>query len=523
MIAARILRLGLWALLCIAIVFGLLGHRSADPWILSYSVIHVATFGAAVLAMLCGTRAIFGSPSRAWDVTFAAFAIVPAISFGAKGILIRRELGLGEAAIILLAAVAVVRVWRPRLPNLDMSIRDAAKVGLVNVAVVMAFLFALEGFVRLFLTTFDPANAENARIGNPFWFQYQPFLMHSMEGPIDIHFKNGPFFGDAEMAYMKTNNMGFRMANPVLFDLLRPKASNERVVLFTGGSAAWGVGASSNETTIAARLQATLNEAQTTYHYVVISLSSGGWVAFQSVLAITLYGPNFDPDWVVSMDGNNDVVVACSEGHGAGRIFVNQLEQYYRSYLYHHRSPSFYRGTLENALVRVSALYRLLTGLRYVPPPSEPSAKWEEVERSLAFYDLAYDRLFRVLATSKVKMLLSSQPYRYLNRADFDISSEDLHEIARRYMGTDCRKVPHLEMNRYFHPRLKLLSQELVARWNDRLDVRYLNIGELLPQDPQARLDFWWNISPVHLSDRGQDFVANIYARAILDADLAHR
>jgi hypothetical protein len=45
-------------------------------------------------------------------------------------------------------------------------------------------------------------------------------------------------------------------------------------------------------------------------------------------------------------------------------------------------------------------------------------------------------------------------------------------------------------------------------------------MSELLPEDPQTRLDFFWGISTLHLVDRGQDFVASIYARAILDADL---
>jgi len=267
-------------------------------------------------------------------------------------------------------------------------------------------------------------------------------------------------------------------------------------------------------------MQTILNESQTSYRYVVISLSSPGWISFQSMLAITLYGLNFDPDWVVAMDGDNDIIASCSAGYGAGRDGYSYVfDRYSRSYLYRQPYPPFYRGVTENALVRVSATYRILTRQRYVPSPVEYSAKWDEVERALAFYQLSYDRLFRVLATSKVKMLMSSQPYKNVYRADFEAGQDKLDEISKRYQDADCRTVPHLERSRYFHPRLKQVSQDLVARWTDRVDVRYLSMSELIPQELEVRNAMFWTGSNVHLLDHGQDLVAHLYARTILDAD----
>jgi hypothetical protein len=514
------LRRALWIVLCAAVLWGVLAYRSPEPWVLHFSKMHLYVVAAVIVALLCGSRALFGAPSRNWDIAFLGAALLPAVVFSARNHLLRREFGFGELAVVLLVAVAIVRLWRPRMPSLDMPVRQVAKIALVNVAMVLAFLLASEAFVRLFMAGFDPANRTDTQYGNPFWFQFQPFLMFSMDGPVDIRFRNARLPGDVEEGRLVTNNMGFRMTEPVRFDTRRPKSPGERVVLFTGGSAAWGAGATSNDATIAARLQAILNESQSAHRYVVVSLSSAGWIAFQSMLAILTYGPNFDPDWVVVMDGNNDIIAACAESYGAGRDgFSNVFDKYFRSYLYHQPYPPFYRGVTENALVRVSALYRVLTGQRYVPGPFEFTAKWEEVERSLVFYELAHDRLFRFLAGSKIKMLLSSQPYRHLYRADFAIGAAGLRAIAARYEGTDCRKVPHLELNRYFHPRLKEVSQALVARWKGRLDVRYLNMSELLPEDAQTRIDFSWGGSPVHLSDRGQDFLARVYARTILEGD----
>jgi hypothetical protein len=266
-------------------------------------------------------------------------------------------------------------------------------------------------------------------------------------------------------------------------------------------------------------MQAVLNESQATYRYVVISLSSVSWSAFQSMLALTLYGPNFDPDWIVAMDGYNDM--ACSGGGGVrGAVHSHTLEQYFRSYLYHNPNPPFYRGASENELVRASALYRILTQQRYVPPPVTSTARWEDIERSLAFYELSYDRLFRFFSGPEIKMLMSSQPNKDLYRADLDLHPDRLDAIARRHAGADCRHVPNADVVRYFGPRLKQVAQQIAARWKSRLNIRYLNMNDFLPEEPKARNDLFWGISNLHFVDKGQDLLARIYARTILESDL---
>jgi hypothetical protein len=518
--SARRVRLTLWMVLCVALLWSI-----AQPSLHLLAVTHPRTIGISALAMLCGTRALFGAPSRAWEVAFLVLAILPAVLFGVNNFLLERKFGFAEFGTILVLAIAVYRLWGPDTRALlDGSFRDAAKLILVNAVLLLGLLVVSEGMTRLFFSDFDPARRTDNQYGNPFWFKFQPYLMFSTDGPVDMRFRNARRPGDPEFGHFATNNMGFRMTEPVQFDRPRPKAAGERVVLFTGGSGAWGAGATSNETTIAARLQAILNESQSTYRYVVISLSSNGWIAFQSMLALTLYGLNFDPDWAIAMDGHNDVLAACTFGGGAGRDgFSRQFGLYFQSYLYHNPSPPFYRGAWENELIRVSVLYRILSQERYVPPPHEPIATWDEVERALAFYELTYDRLFRVLAASKVKMLLSSQPYKDLYKADFDVGPDQLRDMARRHAGADCQSVPAREMFRYSLPRLQQVSQDLVTRWRDRLDVRYLNMNDFLPEDPQERPDLFWGISTSHLVDRGQDLIANAYARVILDSDLPDR
>ncbi len=517
----RGLRIALWAALCGSVVWGALTFRSDAPRIFSYSLAHVLIIGLLVMALIVGTRAFFGAPTRRWDVVFLGTAVLGAAIFSVKNIVLRGDVSFGDFVVLVLAATAYFRLKREQVSAaLNVSVKQAASVVLVNCLVLAGLALACEGVARVFLSANDPAYARDTKYGNPFWFQFQPYLMFSMDSNVDIRFKNGRLPGDIEEGQLKTNNMGFRMAEPVDFDLRRPKASGERVVLFTGGSAAWGAGATANDKTIAARLEAILNESQQRYRYVVVSLSSGGWIAMQSMLALTIYGPNFDPDWIVTMDGNNDIVAACTEGLGAGRDgYSHVFDQYFKSYLHHQPQPPFYRGAWENELIRVSSLYRVLTQRRYVPAPDKPDAGWGEVERSLKFYELAYDRLYRTVASSKVKVLMSSQPYKNIFRKDFDAVPASLRDLERRYHDTPCARVPHLELMKYFHPRLRQVSQQLVSEWKDRIDLRYLDMTDLMPEDVGVRLDFSWGGSPVHLSDRGQDFVARIYAKTILDAD----
>jgi hypothetical protein len=512
-----VVRVGLWAILCAIVLWSI-----AEPSINPFQLRHPRTIAVSALAMLCGTRALFGAWSRGWSIAYLVLAALPAALFGISNFVLERKLGLAEFGTYAVFGIAVRRFFNPNVRAfLDGSFREGAKLILINAAVLICLLVVSEGMARLLLSDFDPARRTDNEYGNPFWLQFQPYLMFSVDGPMDIKFRNARNPGDVEIGHLVTNNMGFRMAEPVRFDVRRPKAQGERVVLFTGGSAAWGAGATSNDTTIAARMQVILNEAQSTHRYVVISLSSAGWISIQSVLAITLYGLNFDPDWVVGMDGINDIEGACGANYGAGRDRQSYaFDKYFRGYLYHQSSPTFYRGAWENELVRVSAAYRMLTGQRYVPEPPQLTAKWGEVELALTFYELAYDRLFRVLSSSKAKMLVSTQPHLGLYKADFGAGPDRLQEIAARHADAECRKVPYIESHRYFFPRLKQVSQDLVARWKDKLDIRYLNMTELVPEDADTRRSMRWGpTDDIHLTDRGQDFVAHIYARTILDAD----
>ena len=110
-------------------------------------------------------------------------------------------------------------------------------------------------------------------------------------------------------------------------------------------------------------MQAILNELQSKYRYTVLNLAMGGWVAFQQYVALSLYGPNLQPDWLVSMDAVNDAAVACAHSQGAGyTMHYALMDAYMRAYAFGQMHPVFYRGWLENELIKHSEAYRRLTG-----------------------------------------------------------------------------------------------------------------------------------------------------------------
>ena len=103
-----------------------------------------------------------------------------------------------------------------------------------------------------------------------------------------------------------TNNAGFPTSRE--FNIASPyvKRANEKTVLLTGGSTAFGVGATSNANITDQKLEHFLNAAQTDVHYTLVNLAQGGWIAEQEAIALDLWGRLFQPDWIITLDGVND-------------------------------------------------------------------------------------------------------------------------------------------------------------------------------------------------------------------------
>ena len=127
----------------------------------------------------------------------------------------------------------------------------------------------------------------------------------------DIHRKESrylPFLGwigepNTSLSTIKTNELGFR-DKPLL-----PRKDNEYRILILGGSTAWGMGASSNEKTVASTLESQLNSSSRNYSYRVMNGAYPGWQSRQELIALMEFYAEFDPDLIIAVTGWNDMFV----------------------------------------------------------------------------------------------------------------------------------------------------------------------------------------------------------------------
>jgi hypothetical protein len=81
------------------------------------------------------------------------------------------------------------------------------------------------------------------------------------------------------------------------------KAANERVVLFASGSAGWGVGSTSNETTVAGRMEHYPEHATTRSQIHSDQPGDGELDRLSGIPSFGTVGEVFQPDLIVVMDG----------------------------------------------------------------------------------------------------------------------------------------------------------------------------------------------------------------------------
>ena len=390
------------------------------------------------------------------------------------------------------------------------------------------------------------------------FFEFAPYTVTtSVPNHTYLRWFNAIFNKLVDVNY-KTNNYGF--PNGFDFDLAKPqvKQAGHKVVALAGGSTAFGVGASSNRTSISDRLAALLNGAQQDISYDVVNLAGGGWIAQQEAIALDMWGRIFNPDWIVTLDGVNDATVGCAMSQGTGNPVRYQLiRSFVMGYLGRQKAPVFYRGEWENGLIGVSAAYRLVTGKRYVPRDQDfdPAFTGEsaslsvvtptllsEVRRQVAFYTLAQESILERFQDAK--FILATQPtnqdlsflfgdfYRQGETYTFDAAARDkfageLDKWLDFYKPetVKCSGDPTIVSVavRYVEGTGAIRLAELVESYQarKRRDVAYFNTGVLFPRDPARRNEYF--IDNYHLNDKGQDYLARFYAHAILKRDFPER
>jgi hypothetical protein len=411
------------------------------------------------------------------------------------------------------------------------------KLVLVNLAVFLALLAGLEVYYRL-------AHPREDLLANALWQSFHSYVMF-LAAPGEYKTWTNRNTGRSYAAQVRTNGLGFNDRHE--FDYAAPyaKASNEKTVLFTGGSAAWGIGATSTQATIAGRMEHHLNAMQRQTKYTVVNLAMGGWIAYQEFLGLQLWGESFRPDWVVVMDGFNDAQVGCAFSQGVGNPFYTAtIKSYVDGYLFSTLRPVFFRGWLENQLIRLSAAYRSLSGKQYVRDTSVFDASSDEIairrqilptkaaaaRDMLAFYVKAQDAMLGLFP--RAGYILSTQPVLFPfadffadtythpagsqeRRAAAAARSEQLEQELKQYENEGCSQKLMWPTLYYLFTNGAFAQERAAdnARGAGRR-VEYVNAGSLLPNAPGERVRYF--IDGVHLTDAGNDVIGKYYAERIL-------
>lgn len=417
----------------------------------------------------------------------------------------------------------------------------AFKLIVINALVFVALLGGLELYFRIRHPSPDPATQ------NALWQNFHTYVMF-LTGQGRYTAWTNRNTGRDYPADVQTNSLGFNDRHEFSYTKAYAKAPKERVVLFTSGSAGWGVGATTNEATVAGRLQHHLNALQHDLKYTVINLSAGSWIAYQQFIALELWGDAFQPDWVVTMDGYNDAQVGCGYSQGVGNpLYFATVKSYVDAYLFSTAKPVFFRGWFENQLIRFSAAYRGLTGkefVRRVQHFDQTSQEDLSIRRQiiptrvsetrdvLAFYLKAQKALMRLYPDAGY--IVSTQPLLNQFTGDFvdmyaaPAGSEERRAAAvRRETELDahlknferewCSQKVMQPTFTYTFVNGAIRLERLVdaARAGGR-KVEYINTGSLLPNERADRMPFF--VDTVHLSDRGADVLGKFYAERILAA-----
>jgi hypothetical protein len=221
------------------------------------------------------------------------------------------------------------------------------------------------------------------------------------------------------------------------------------------------------------------------------------------------------------------------------------MSSYLNGYLMSTSKPVFYRGWLENEIIKYSAAYRNLTGKRYVPSDQildQTSHETNLVRKQiiptkigesrtiLDFYLESQRGMLKLFP--RASYILSTQPIANQIAADFTNIYDDPPGSEARLAATAKREA---DVEQYLtqyqdqwcsqetrHPsftyvlvngaiRLQRLVQNEAKRGRN---VQYANIGLLLPKERPDRLPLF--VDSAHMNDAGYDVVAHYYAQKIL-------
>jgi len=386
----------------------------------------------------------------------------------------------------------------------------------------------------------------------------QPYMMFAAHPGKNLTWRNIETKQDIP-SRMTFNNLGFMGSldytvppNAAYFETWAKKPG-ERLIAITGGSVVHGVGATSNDQTIAGQVEATLNARQSTHKYRVINLGMGSWIAYQQFLGLSLFGLPLQPDWVIVMDGHNDAAVACPHGSGPGNPMGWPQMLYLTG-----GGEGASRGPLLQWALGNSALARVVTGQpasvqgtgrlgEVFFDEADPDKRFlvkmrgltmRDLDRQVEFYLQAQNNVRQLFSGSNV--LFSTQPFLHDNalspwyRRAYDLEApaadrqaaratlkKELDDFIAKGGDTKCGHSVSAEALAYFIGRSAMALEGIVPAWtagSAGRSIRYANTEMVFPQDDPQRVPGF--VDNAHMSDLGQRQIAQYFAGFVLETDL---
>lgn len=366
-------------------------------------------------------------------------------------------------------------------------------------------------------------------------------------------------------ACLKPNNLQFSSKYDYEFVPYQKfiKDKNTKVIVMTGGSSVHGHGASSDEHVITAQLEKYLNKYQSKYKYEVINIAMGSWVAFQEFIGLALYGKQFDPDWIIVMDGINDINSFCDHSAGVGNpMFWPSM----RFYLEGKRV----RKPFARFMAKHSSFFRFLTkttrndldnedndenrnikenenwgNLVYNTESKDSrfrviiNTKWNEIDRQIDFYLYAQESILSHFENAK--FILSSQPksegfsfdhHNYI--LETDKSKKEIYKtklmlkLKEFYVNNKDKNVLYANLDEslsYFFYNILFKLEELTEKYqkNKTRDVIYRNPETCFTYNETDRNDLrkrYFN-DFVHYNNDGHELLGIFFAAEVIKKDFS--
>ncbi|HKY72631.1 MAG TPA: SGNH/GDSL hydrolase family protein [Nitrospira sp.] len=136
---------------------------------------------------------------------------------------------------------------------------------------------------------------------------------------VPVPYVGGNYRPNIRGAYVNTNDLGYRGVidhEQILEESRRLKAAGFKIVVFTGGSAAFGAFSDNDDTTITAFLNRFL--VQIGRRVKVFNFAMGSYTSDDELASLVMYAADTRPDLLVVMDGYNDAVRGARGSHAMG-------------------------------------------------------------------------------------------------------------------------------------------------------------------------------------------------------------